>query len=68
MMLKNGDFPTCLELDCFANVECKCKCLKDNDFYGRKCPFYKHYKKQEKELKIYPVIKYIDQGGGENRC
>ena len=27
--------------DCFANQEGWCACLKDNDFGGRDCPFYK---------------------------
>lgn len=58
-MMKNGEHPVCLKLTCFANEECKCKCLNDNNFYGRECPFYKNYKQQEKELRIYPVIKYI---------
>jgi len=27
--------------DCFANSGGVCTCLKDNDFGGRDCPFYK---------------------------
>ena len=27
--------------DCFANRGGVCTCLKDNDFGGRDCPFYK---------------------------
>lgn len=27
--------------DCFANRGGACTCLKDNDFGGRDCPFYK---------------------------
>ena len=27
--------------DCFANQGGRCACLKDNDFGGRDCPFYK---------------------------
>lgn len=27
--------------DCFANRDGVCTCLKDNDFGGRDCPFYK---------------------------
>ncbi len=27
--------------DCFANQDGRCACLKDNDFGGRDCPFYK---------------------------
>lgn len=27
--------------DCFANQEGRCACLKDNDFGGKDCPFYK---------------------------
>lgn len=27
--------------DCFANKGGICTCLKDNDFNGRDCPFYK---------------------------
>ena len=27
--------------DCFANQDGLCACLKNNDFSGRDCPFYK---------------------------
>ena len=27
--------------DCFANQGGRCACLKNNDFGGRDCPFYK---------------------------
>ena len=27
--------------DCFANIDGKCICLKDNIFKNNKCPFYK---------------------------
>ena len=27
--------------DCFANRGGRCVCLKNNDFNGRDCPFYK---------------------------
>lgn len=58
MMFKNNDYPVCPQVACFANVDAKCKCLKDTDFHGRKCPFYKDHKQFTKERKIYPVIKY----------
>lgn len=58
MMNKNVEYPVCYKLTCFANVGVHCRCLKDNDFHGRECPFYKDHNQFEKERKIYPVIKY----------
>lgn len=34
--------PGCgMRRDCFVNEGGRCACLKDNDFGGRECPFYK---------------------------
>lgn len=30
-----------MHTDCFANRDGRCACLKDNNFGGRDCPFYK---------------------------
>ena len=27
--------------DCFANIDGRCVCLKDNNFKNKDCPFYK---------------------------
>lgn len=35
--------------DCFANRGGVCTCLKDNDFGGRDCPFYKPADAVQKE-------------------
>lgn len=38
----NTAMPECkVHGDCFANRRGVCTCLKDNDFGGRDCPFYK---------------------------
>lgn len=35
--------PECRAKDCFANSGGHCTVLKDTDFKGRPCPFYKTY-------------------------
>ena len=38
----NTKMPECrMHKDCFANRGGRCVCLKNNDFGGRGCPFYK---------------------------
>lgn len=40
--MSKAEMPKCrMHGDCFANRGGVCICLKDNDFGGRDCPFYK---------------------------
>lgn len=53
--------------DCFANKGGKCVSLKDNDFGGRGCPFYKSNKEANMddiaaECKAYAAMHGPDSG------
>jgi len=57
--------------DCFANKEGRCVSLKDNDFGGRGCPFYKSNKEASMEqinaeCEAYAATHSTDKEGEED--
>jgi len=42
---------SCEHTDCAAYYDGKCRALRDTDFQGRECPFYKPAAKPEEERK-----------------
>lgn len=55
--------PTCLETECAANEELHCVALTDNNFGGKKCPFFKTKEQNEKE-RAYCEQRLADIGRG----
>ena len=55
----NKTFPRCNANNCFAKQEIlgtnRCMCLKNTDFNGRACPFYKSKARMKEERKLYPI-------------
>ena len=41
--------PACYEAECAANKDLHCIALTDNNFGGKKCPFFKTKEQNEKE-------------------
>lgn len=50
--------------DCFANKNGKCVSLKDNDFGGRDCPFYKSSKETSMDRINVACKAYAESHGG----
>lgn len=47
--MSKNECPVCNEAECFACENGLCVVLKDNDFKGKKCPFFKTNEQAEKE-------------------
>ena len=43
------DRPKCLRTVCFANYDCYCSALSNNDFGERDCPFFKTRRQLDEE-------------------
>ena len=53
-----------MHMDCFANRDGRCGCLKDNDFGGRDCPFYKSSRDMSREEINAACDAYAQTHGG----
>ncbi len=64
-----ANLPRCAKYKgCFANKDGYCMCLKETDFGGRKCPFYKSGKKVSMKDLMEACRAYAlthGEGGGE---
>jgi Fe-S-cluster containining protein len=54
-------------MDCFANKDGRCVSLKDNNFGGRDCPFYKSNKEVSRDEIEASCRAYAESHGGENK-
>lgn len=52
MPLPDSNLPWCSDITCFANKNCICQALSNNDFKGKPCVFYKEKRAYQKELML----------------
>lgn len=53
--------PVCAKEDCAACSGGQCVALTDNDFGGKKCPFYKTREQNEKEQARFKTTKNMEE-------
>lgn len=65
--MKEENIPVCDEAACFAYMDCRCVLLTDNNFKGKKCPFFKTIAQVEEENARHKErLEKIENGSEEN--